>query len=928
MSNSEERFKSLISEYSQKMPGLDEELTRKLIRRVGGEDNFNETGLEQLKIGIPNTPGLEISPERIILTAEARPVMRIRDNSVTDEFVGAPSSELWRDVVNRAASALNSVIPAVGRIELTNATQAWVGTGWMIDEDIIVTNRHVAGEFSRPDGQGGFVFRRGLYDGFISSDIDFIEEEDRADRDEHPVAEVILICDDYDVAFLRVRQAQGRGPLPKFIELADVVEQDMTIVAIGYPARDPSIADQNLVKKIFGDVYEKKRLAPGKIRAVSDEILQHDCSTLGGNSGSVLIDLESGKAVGLHYGGYFDDSSNVAVPAAKLKELLAKAKGIVRAPRKETASVTPVPQAEAGSVSGYAQTLRFNLTIPVEITVRLGQFGYGQTPAGIAGAGSPSATLDEAVNATKSLLTGSANVLGVRSGYRFKNGWITDERVVVVELKAKLSPQELQASGTPPLPHEVMGFGIDVRTGALAEQLRALDVDVVIERVARPAGYKEPSGFGDPASPYALVPVKERMNAIFHVSPDAGFPCLKAFFSRVKQHLTATMYEWEVNHVSDAIERAISPPNRSLRMVTQKKGVGEEDATEKAVVDMKQRIGAKFSHVWASVRGPDRIIPNSYHIKVASRDGEEFWLSSGNWKDSNQPDIDPVKNGETSDRPLLEHNREWHAIIKNQKLAQLFQRYIEYDFSLATLHPLPVPAKPIVDMELFVPFIATEGARGPIKYFTPLTLDEELEVLPLLTPDRNALGQRIFMAAVLDAMQSATSKLYVQNQSFSYTGDDNQEMVRMLELLRQKQRDKVDVKIIFRDAADYHRTKDLEDQRALIERLKDFGLDVSRDRLKVQPKCHTKGVIIDTKIVILGSQNFTNSGALVNRDASLLVRSPKVARYFEDIFEHDWNSLAHNDVDAVRGEVLRARPGESPPPGYKKISLSEVLGLD
>src|SRR5207253_3065943 len=121
----------------------------------------------------------------------------------------------------------------------------------------------------------------------------------------------------------------------------------------------------------------------------------------------------------------------------------------------------------------------------------------------------------------------------------------------------------------------------------------------------------------------------------------------------------------------------MTPAGRSLKMVTQPK-FGIAAGTEDAVDDMTRRIGPKFQHGYASV-GSGKLIPSDYHIKVASRDGEEFWLSSGNWKDSNQADIDPAGDHSTSIAPLREHNRDWHVIIANAQLARLFQRYIEWD---------------------------------------------------------------------------------------------------------------------------------------------------------------------------------------------------------------------------------------------------------
>ena len=67
---------------------------------------------------------------------------------------------------------------------------------------------------------------------------------------------------------------------------------------MGYPARDSRVADEQLVQSIFGDVYDKKRLAPGQVTEARADVLLHDCSTLGGNSGSVLLDLATGRPLG------------------------------------------------------------------------------------------------------------------------------------------------------------------------------------------------------------------------------------------------------------------------------------------------------------------------------------------------------------------------------------------------------------------------------------------------------------------------------------------------------------------------------------------------------------------------------------------------------------------------------------------------------
>jgi endonuclease G len=82
--------------------------------------------------------------EAIILIT-GRPVLFISDGVVDKSKV----KEI-EDVVGKARKALVKPISAVGRIELSDHdTYDWCGTGWRVDEDYIITNRHVANIFAQ-----------------------------------------------------------------------------------------------------------------------------------------------------------------------------------------------------------------------------------------------------------------------------------------------------------------------------------------------------------------------------------------------------------------------------------------------------------------------------------------------------------------------------------------------------------------------------------------------------------------------------------------------------------------------------------------------------------------------------------------------------------------------------------------------------------
>ena len=95
---------------------------------------------------------------------------------------------------------------------------------------------------------------------------------------------------------------------------------------IGYPARDSRSPTPEDMERIFGSIYNVKRIAPGELIKstipATPGILEHDCTTLGGNSGGVLLDITTGEAVGLHYAG-IHGTANLAVSSIKVAEALA-----------------------------------------------------------------------------------------------------------------------------------------------------------------------------------------------------------------------------------------------------------------------------------------------------------------------------------------------------------------------------------------------------------------------------------------------------------------------------------------------------------------------------------------------------------------------------------------------------------------------------
>lgn len=258
--------------------------------------------------------------EAIILIA-SRPVLFVRDGIVET----APLPEI-ENKIKDVRKALVKPISAVGRIELSDHdTYEWCGTGWRVEEDLIVTNRHVALLFAERQGPI-FKYRLNQMGKQVRARVDFREEYKGIGSEEFGIAEILWIADDTDtapdMAVLRIKKDAGLPPpLSLAIKNAGVGQQ---IAIVGYPAKD-SRNDSTVMADIFQNIYDVKRFAPGEVvtPGVDTWYLTHDASTLGGNSGSCVIDLATQEVVGLHFGGSFR-KTNYAVKASVIKSLLAR----------------------------------------------------------------------------------------------------------------------------------------------------------------------------------------------------------------------------------------------------------------------------------------------------------------------------------------------------------------------------------------------------------------------------------------------------------------------------------------------------------------------------------------------------------------------------------------------------------------------------
>jgi len=496
-------------------------------------------------------------------------------------------------------------------------------------------------------------------------------------------------------------------------------------------------------------------------------------------------------------------------------------------------------------------------------------------------------------------------VLAVRAGYKVVGGWPTRKPAIVVTVVQKSDAVPAQDR----LPDKIGDVAVDVRQASPLKQLELDDpagYEAIAERlpaeqrVARFADEQPlnpaptPPGplaaqAAKPTLPYSgpagsnLSPVEDEFTITCHASPDAGWPTLSAFLSGTSEQLTVGLYDFTSAHVLSAVESSLNGKRLDLVLDHPARNPTADQSDEETHTALANELGANLRFAWA-LEGSDpfaaaAIFPNAYHIKVAVRDQQAFWLSSGNWNNSNQPDIDPVNNA--GDAPTAaKSDRDWHVIIQHPGLAQTFAAYLENDLTVASAHqvasadltPLAAAALPLQPRAL--------APRSFVEFFPPQTFTERIQIQPLLTPDPG-----VYSGAVLDLVRSASKSLYIQTQ-YAHPSDrpDDQAFTDLLGAVVDRQRAGVDVRLIF---SQYETT-------AYLEKLQAVGFDLTQ--VRIQQGVHNKGIVRDGSAVLISSENWSADGVLRNRDAGVIIEHPAIAQYFQAIFMHDWTNLARQQA--------------------------------
>lgn len=242
-----------------------------------------------------------------IIIPNARPAIRTENGSF------GKLEEPWLELEN-FRHVIEHAISCVGRIESSDKSIPFMGTAFLVAEDVVLTTRHVVATFASGIGDRQLRIRD---DRLVWINFKAETSDDAADC--AAVTEVLFIHPYWDVAALRIERQRSFLPLQ-----VSPLQYDSPSIVIGYPAFDMR-NDADLQNRIFDNIYNVKRIMPGRVLGEdfiesyghTVKVITHDASTLGGTAGAPLLDIRTGSVIGVNFAGVYL-KANYAVPAWEL----------------------------------------------------------------------------------------------------------------------------------------------------------------------------------------------------------------------------------------------------------------------------------------------------------------------------------------------------------------------------------------------------------------------------------------------------------------------------------------------------------------------------------------------------------------------------------------------------------------------------------
>jgi phosphatidylserine/phosphatidylglycerophosphate/cardiolipin synthase-like enzyme len=388
------------------------------------------------------------------------------------------------------------------------------------------------------------------------------------------------------------------------------------------------------------------------------------------------------------------------------------------------------------------------------------------------------------------------------------------------------------------------------------------------------------------AAPPALLPYpklpKEKFKThlvsgkiLAYASPDSTYAVTRKLLDSAQSSIVIGIYDFRADYMKEHLKKAMK------RGVTVSLMLDTNDDDDPTLFKELTKLGANCVKAPSvSAQNPLAYFGNA-HEKIIVVDDEIVMIQSGNWSENSIPfnEEDGVASG-----LFVMGNRDMGIAVQSRELATLFAELVARDMRLAQGQPPDAvpPAVLAADSPASAIFFEAAPPEAPVKLFPSLTVipSTPVPITPVVTPEN-------FHDTAKKFLRSAKHSVRIEQQYIRGSQEAIEALLKEIDAAREENPD-LKIRIIVSP-----KYLSGEKRKKFLQAMKDFSLEFDDNyrflSLKHFVHCHNKLIVVDDEKVLLGSQNWSTTGVLSNREASLLVEHAGIAAYFAGIFDADWS---------------------------------------
>ncbi|MHA2025070.1 MAG: phospholipase D-like domain-containing protein [Candidatus Thorarchaeota archaeon] len=255
---------------------------------------------------------------------------------------------------------------------------------------------------------------------------------------------------------------------------------------------------------------------------------------------------------------------------------------------------------------------------------------------------------------------------------------------------------------------------------------------------------------------------------------------------------------------------------------------------------------------------------NYAHQKFVIIDNKTTIVHSGNWAKTSFPE-----DGNKA-------NREWSIAMTDTDVTQYYRDVFDYDWSNG------------IDYDA-----GTHGTGTPLTYTgvsstyanpfaTPGEFSGPMNVTPVFSPETSLQG-------ILYCINSAQATLDIQIPYFTNWNETGSVETILDAIIAAKNRG-VTVRVISEEEYDF------EEVAALLHQ---HNIPIVWQDTRWFTANHNKGIIVDGRIVLISSINYSDNSIENNREAGVIIENEDVAQWFQEIFDFDWSIADFDHINDV-----------------------------